>query len=122
MNVNKYRAGYRPQGNPEGKKKHWLQYSVYERAILRISKQAGSREQIVLMMLCEGHSTREISEAMGISKNTVTTHIANLTRKSGGMGILGIQARVIRNMRVLLNDDPLQHPDDLMLTGEEESA
>ncbi len=71
--------------------KYWIYKKLSEPE--NISEQTGStidqeklsefsqREQDVLNLMCNGYANKEIAEALGISPNTVKTHISRLFTK-----------------------------------------
>ena len=44
-------------------------------------------EQSVLSVLCEGYSTPEIAEQMGVAVSTIRTHVRSLCAKTGSNGV-----------------------------------
>ncbi len=54
------------------------------------------REREVLILVAQGHSTREMAEMLHISPNTVDVHRAHLMQKLGLHNIAEISAYAVR--------------------------
>ncbi len=73
-------------------------FEVNEKALKHLG--VTRREHMVLMALAKGHSNKQIARDLGISPNTVKTHIANLYTKlkvSGRMNAVS----AARDLRIL---------------------
>jgi len=66
-------------------------FEVNEKALINLG--VTRREYMVLLALANGHSNKQIARDLGISPNTVKTHIANLYTKldvSGRMNAVSV--------------------------------
>lgn len=59
--------------------------------------QLTAREREVLILVAQGHSTREIAEMLHISPNTVDVHRAHMMQKLGLHNVAEISAYVVRH-------------------------
>jgi DNA-binding NarL/FixJ family response regulator len=55
------------------------------------------REVEIMVLICQGHTTQEISERLYISAKTVETHRCNLFFKAGVHNVAGLIAWAVRN-------------------------
>jgi LuxR family maltose regulon positive regulatory protein len=53
---------------------------------IAVGEQLTTREQAVLDLLTSGLSAREIGDELGVSRNTIKTHVKNVYRKLGATG------------------------------------
>lgn len=64
------------------------------------SQHLGVREEQVLSLIAEGHSTKEIARQLDISPHTVDVHRRNIMRKVGLHKVADLTRYAIRNMLV----------------------
>ena len=56
-----------------------------------------TREVEIMVLICQGHTSQEISERLHISAKTVETHRCNLFLKAGVRNVAGLIAWAVRN-------------------------
>jgi DNA-binding NarL/FixJ family response regulator len=56
-----------------------------------------TREMEIMVLICQGHTSQEISERLHISAKTVETHRSNLFLKAGVRNVAGLIAWAVRN-------------------------
>jgi DNA-binding NarL/FixJ family response regulator len=61
-----------------------------KRELKKQSDPLSEREREVLRLLAEGHSNQEVADTLYISRKTVENHRANIVRKTGAQGQLGL--------------------------------
>jgi DNA-binding NarL/FixJ family response regulator len=61
-----------------------------KRELKKQSDPLSDREREVLRLLAEGHSNQEVADALYISRKTVENHRANIVRKTGIQGQVGL--------------------------------
>ncbi len=61
-----------------------------KRELKKQSDPLSEREREVLRLLAEGHSNQEVADTLYISRKTVENHRANIVRKTGAQGQVGL--------------------------------
>lgn len=61
-----------------------------KRELKKQSDPLSEREREVLRLLAEGHSNQEVADTLYISRKTVENHRANIVRKTGAQGQIGL--------------------------------
>ncbi len=68
------------------------------------------RERVVLKLIAEGQTSKEIAQALGISLKTVITHRTNLMQKLGLHNRAALVKYAVRLGLILLEPEPQQFP------------
>jgi DNA-binding NarL/FixJ family response regulator len=67
-----------------------------KRELKKQSDPLSEREREVLKLLAEGHSNQEVADTLYISRKTVENHRANIVRKTGIQGQVGLTKYAVR--------------------------
>jgi len=68
-------------------------------------KQLTEKQIEIVKLICTEHTTREISEKLGLSERTVEDHRRNIQKITGARNVVGIVLYAIKNGIVRLDDE-----------------
>ena len=76
---------------------------ILQKLAFRYNGKSGGEEELttreveIMVLICQGHTSQEISERLHISAKTVETHRSNLFLKAGVRNVAGLIAWAVRN-------------------------
>jgi DNA-binding NarL/FixJ family response regulator len=83
---------------------HNIGRKTKSRSITPMLEQLTKREEEILQLICQQHTTEEIAEILFISPKTVNGHRNSLLEKTGSHNVAGLVIFAIKNNVVQIND------------------